>query len=177
MIVGAGEGLGFFEQDTGLTYGVRFYKQTFPLTKQAYSVWQIANMAAYELSELPAALQLPVDIVEQELQVLREKGLVLEWPTKPSKEFLATYTLVPKGKIIKYENDEWVFRELMGDTMIAFDILPTTLWRLANPFWTLETLFENVVAITGHDEKQTIELSMKWIPHLISRGFLALEKW
>ena len=177
MIVGAGEGLGLFEQGTGLTYGVRFHNQTFPLTKQMYGVWQVANMASYELSELPAVLQLPIDLVEQEVQVLREKGLVLDWPTNPSKIFLATYTLVPKGKIVKYENDEWLFRELMGETTIAIDSLPTTLWRLANPFCTLETLFNNVIAITGHDEKQIIKIIMKWILHLISHGFFALEKW
>lgn len=33
------------------------------------------------------------------------------------------YTLVPKGKIVKYEDDEWLFQELISDTTIAFDIL------------------------------------------------------
>ena len=176
MIVGAGEGLGLFEQGTDLTYAVRFNKQTFPLSKKTYDVWQLANMAEFDSSELPEELQVPMDVVEQELRALSEQGLVLEWPTKPSKEFLAMYTLVPKGKIVKYENDEWVFKELMNDTTIAFDILPTTIWRLANPFWTLETLFDNVVSITGYDEEEVIELFMKWILHLISRGFISLEK-
>lgn len=177
-VVGAGEGLGLFELGNGIrTYGVRFGKSTIRLDKQAYQVWQIAKLAVYNRSDFANLLELPENIVERELGALMAQSLVVEWPALPSIAFLTMYTVVPKGTIVKYENDQWFFQEIVNDAAVDLDLLPTTLWRLANPLFHLQSLFADVVDVSGMDNNQVTEVCMKWIPFLISRGLFTLDKW
>ena len=178
VIIGLGEGLGFLKQGNKFIYGVRFDKQTISLTKQAYDVWRLANLAVYERESLSKNLNLSSKEVKKHVKSLENLGLLIEWPMKnPNKAFLDMYTIIPKGKMLKYENDEGILYELFNDQNTSYDILPTTIWRLANPFMTLNKILENVVSTTNLKEEEVIELSLKWIPYLINQGFLSVEKW
>lgn len=178
-VIALGTELGLFERTNGeLTYGVCFGKQTITLNKQAYQVWQVAKMASNEPSEISLVLGISEEKTKQLLNSLVELGLIiLEWPIDPTREFLQSYSLIPKGKITKYSEDKWTFKEIGDEAIVELSFFPTTIWRFANPFMNLEDLFLTIEQVSGMNHEQVVKFGMEWILYLVNRGLLSIEKW
>ena len=177
LIIGIGEGLGLHERKKqGLVQGVRRGGETVIVDHDTYKTWQIAKMAGYEEEQFPRILDVSQAVIATHLKKLDSLELVIRWSEDQIQKLFKTYSITPKGRILEKKDDEFVFEEIPKSPSHTFPLFPTTIWRMSNPYYSLEEIREQLTEITGFSKQETGSLMVEWIPLLIESGLLTIDK-
>lgn len=180
ILIGAGEELGLFEQvNKGFVYGVRYKKETIALQQNMYKVWQLSKMGAYPKDEFAHILELPKEEIELYIEKLVNLELIIYWTKESARQIFSNYSLIPKGQLLKKGESDFIFEEIpksQTNELFELPLIPTTIWRLANPYKNMEQLLNQLIEISGLSLQEVTESMLDWIPYLIGHGFLSIDK-
>lgn len=177
LIVGVGEGLGLYENElTGLQYAVRVGGKTYPLDEKEYKLWKVAKMSEYKEEQFGRILEYSDEDVSDILKRLFDDNLVLHWNSEVAREIFSTHIIIPKGMYVKKEGDNYLFGEIRKSSILTIHLVPTTIWRIASPFLSIEEVKERMVEVLGLSEGDVEENLLYWVPFLNENGLLTIDK-
>ncbi|GMK41938.1 hypothetical protein PCCS19_49970 [Paenibacillus sp. CCS19] len=177
ILVGIGEGLGKFQQaDGSFVYGVKIARERIVLAESLYKVWQVANFASYALEEFTKLLELGLDEIKACVSTLKKQGLIIDSSELLSLSVYTDYVAIPKGSIVAKGNEEFEFTEFHNAPSNTLSLAAVTVWRMANPLYSLNVLVDRLVEVIGLPRENIIKMLAEAIPYLISNGSISLDR-
>ncbi|WP_408895314.1 hypothetical protein [Paenibacillus taichungensis] len=177
IMIGAGQELGKFQHKDGLVhYGVQFEKQRLLLEEHRYKVWQVAQMASYSVEKFTVLLDLESHVIQGHIDALKEQGLVFESRDILSTSFRTKHIAITKGYIELKNDGEFELTEFLGAPPVSLPLITATVWRLANPLFSLESLVDNLVQVMDMPKVDILVMLSEAIIFLVSNGFMAIDR-
>lgn len=173
MYMRVGRGLGKFQQaDGSFVYGVKSAGKRIILSESYYKIWQTAHFSCHTIEEFIPLLELDPDDILKHMNVLKKQKLIIELKELFSPTVRLGYMAIPKGYIVDKGNNEFELTEFLNAHSHKLPLMAVTVWRLANPSYSLDVLIKSLVEVMDMSKKDVIDMLALVIPYLISRGVL-----
>lgn len=176
-LVAVGEVMGGFPNDSAsLTFSIKYGNEEIVLEQFTYNLWETVKMTLTTRSEAVALLKTKksAEEVNQAIDELLEKGLLVEWNDTYDENYFELFSLVPKGWVTEMEEDEYYVLTFKRSEPVSLTIMGYFLWRHAHPFLSCNSTIQLIHQATGVESALIREEFTRWIPILVIYDLLAI---
>jgi hypothetical protein len=112
--------------------------------------------------------------VNQAIDELLNKNLVIEWEKYYDEITLSKYSLVPKGRIMDIKDEYYIFCAFPKAEHVNLSMMAYHLWRYAHSKGNCNNTIFSVANQTGVDIKDVKKEFIRWIPILVLYDLIAI---
>ncbi|MCM3789748.1 hypothetical protein M3221_15240 [Domibacillus indicus] len=176
-LVAVGEVMGGFPNDSAsLTFSIKYGNEEIVLEQFTYNVWETVKITLTTRFEAITLLKTkkPAEEVDQAIDKLLEKGLLIEWNDTYDENYFKLFSLVPKGWVTEMKENEYCVLTFRRSEPVSLTMMGYFLWRHAHSFLSCNSTIQPIHEATGVEIVLIREEFTRWIPILVMYDLLAI---